>query len=243
MIVAVDECLDGSIKCIGAITIPYDSYYELEKNWAKIRKNNYLWSELKWNCIKDNNKFWEKYLQFIDTFFEFNCSFHCWTYTVPLTQILKTYFSGNKALPYHKTAYGLLQSISWKISFYNNQNHKNHTMYIIPDGGSNQGRNEWKKTREFLEKSKKVKIPIMACVEGNSAVCSLIQLTDIFTGCANAEINNNFTSSAKKEIYEYIKNKSGETSFFSNKPTAPWGTFKIDCFDKSSIVPVVPSNN
>jgi hypothetical protein len=240
MFVALDECTEGSVKCIGAISLPCAEYYELEKRWSVIRKENHMWSELKWNDIKDSNSYWTKYLTFIDTFFDFKCSYQCWTYTNPLTDVLQTYFAGNKSLPYHKTAYGLLQSLSWKISFYNRSKNQNYCMYIVPDGGSNQGRNEWKKTREYLEKSHRVKIPISACVEGNSAVCSLIQMADIFTGCAHSEINNSFSSDAKRKIYEYIINKSGEPAFFCNKPNAEWGTFKIDCFDQRRItVPAI----
>lgn len=229
MFVAVDESLEYPLKTISAVCLPLSHLISFEKKWLKIRINNKVWAEIKWEKI--TKQYVDKYKKFIDLFFSSQCTFHCWAYRSPSASIVKKYFRGDSSLPFHTTAYNLLKNLSRKIERHYGEECSDHCLYVVADKGSRKGEIQWKKTNEFLSSDRNVPLKVEFCDEGNSAICSLIQIADLLGGCASIEINDKESKINKysKEFLNYVKEKTGGEIFIET-PVAEWGRFKFDCF-------------
>lgn len=232
MLLALDESLEGQIPCVGLVGTTWEDYFAFEQEVLKLRVANHVWAEFGWKKVSDNS-YLSKYISFIDLFFSFtSMAFFCWTFEKPEKNILERFFSGDSSLPYHKTAYGLVRNVSRKIAM-GNQFSK-EPVYLLPDSGTPKGQEGWKKTKELLEKDKKMPLKVEACCQTNSAVCALVQITDILTGASHYEINNMLNEPGKIKLYEHILEKNNGERFFleQTRPLAPYGTYKTDCMHK-----------
>jgi hypothetical protein len=153
-------------------------------------------------------------------------TFYAWAYQEPSRFILDSVFGGRKYEPLHSAAYGLIRSTSQKMQLAAVPD----KLYIIPDCGFDHGREEWKKTREQLLQDMQFKHKIDAFVCANSAISGLVQMSDLLTGAAAAELNEEFTSKHKRQFHRHVVDRMDDT-FFSetNLPVVPHGSFKIDC--------------
>lgn len=237
MLLVVDECNKNDKKCVGVLAIPLENLPLLESKWIKKRIEAKMWQELKWEQLRESNNRNERYKPFIDLFFEFDMAFYCWSYKEPDSKTLKLRFEGNYALVFHKKAYSLIRNTSKKISWHNKYNGSSFNLYILFDKGTHQSQEQINKSRELLESDRKVSLDLNFIGETDSKTTAALQICDLLTGCANAEINNSFEDKAKTDFYNHVVARNRGKKFFLKRAFLPWNYFKIDCLDTNPIEP------
>lgn len=188
ILILSDESTEFPRKVVGAISIPLESFYELEDWFTKFRVDNKLFGEVKWEKIQSPGKYLNCYLDMIQK-----------TLSIPGVKFHSNCYSGGQ----YKASYALVRSISWKLSNYGYHD----SVAILFDELSC---SEVDLTRDYLNGDRRFRHDVLFCTESDSTVFTTMQVVDLICGSLAYKINKLSGKVVATKVKDYFVGKVDE---------------------------------
>jgi hypothetical protein len=211
---------NSEVMCIGYAKILKNDYEQLKESFNKIKLKYKNPLEIKWNKLTSSRI--KLYKEWIDNFFNCEVEFKCVLIKNKKNLDHIRYNREDKNSYYYKTLVQLLST--------NALNEDEHRVYL--DVKDTRGKTRLILLNEELQKKFNNKSPFVYFQHIHSHENDFLQLTDLLIGAicykARTEFTKENSSAVKKEIINYLEQKSG---YNLNDGTEPWETkFHIDDF-------------
>lgn len=212
---------NASVMCIGYTKIEHDAYAQIKEDLKAIKLSFKSPTELKWSKLSYSRL--PLYKALIDYFFETDIQFRAVLVKNKKHLDHASFNRGDHNAFYYKMVYQLLYN-----PYVNNGDNQYRVFLDIKD---TRGKERLLELDKYLKRKYHDNSPFVYLQHIRSHENELLQLTDFFIGAitykARGEHLKENASAIKKEVLEYLEQKSG---YLLDEGTEPW-VAKFNIFD------------